>query len=311
VVRSTHRLCVIPPTAVGGFFRSCLQDERGLYASSNPTHGGEWIVQLLPTFGQSILSTEFRSVRAIQKVTRAAGWRMDLNDPPTAVGGIPGSRRALFVCRLQLNNPPTAVGGIRGWFTKSPQSVVVPAIKRERFGFLQANHGLTRSVASIDPRRDMNEQIEETRKQIRDAFGEVERPRKSEIAPHRCEERDELRDTFSALKWDSIDPAIIDSNFAQLSLFSPIAYHYFLPAYLLRCLDSFDASSIVCEFTIYALASSLEREDDKKWHSERLKEFTEAQRMAIISFLNLVKATESFSDFHDDARNGCAHWQRS
>ena len=37
--------------------------------------------------------------------------RLDLNDPPTAVGGIrEGSYAAL--CRLDLNDPPTAVGGI-------------------------------------------------------------------------------------------------------------------------------------------------------------------------------------------------------
>jgi hypothetical protein len=32
--------------------------------------------------------------------------------PPTTVGGIQRSGRAAFVCRLDLNDPPTAVGGI-------------------------------------------------------------------------------------------------------------------------------------------------------------------------------------------------------
>jgi len=34
----------------------------------------------------------------------------DLNDPPTAVGGIQTHQKALH--RKDLNNPPTAVGGI-------------------------------------------------------------------------------------------------------------------------------------------------------------------------------------------------------
>ncbi len=39
--------------------------------------------------------------------------RLDLNDPPTPVGGIQSGRGA-FVCRLLLNDPPTPVGGIPG-----------------------------------------------------------------------------------------------------------------------------------------------------------------------------------------------------
>jgi hypothetical protein len=42
-----------------------------------------------------------------------ADWcRLDINNPPTAVGGI---RRGTVAdwCRLDINNPPTAVGGIQ------------------------------------------------------------------------------------------------------------------------------------------------------------------------------------------------------
>ena len=41
-----------------------------------------------------------------------AASRRDLNNPPTAVGGIE-SFFARFFFRLDLNDPPTAVGGIR------------------------------------------------------------------------------------------------------------------------------------------------------------------------------------------------------
>src|SRR6266850_2422900 len=45
--------------------------------------------------------------------------RLDLNDPPTAMGGYSERQRAAFVCRLTLNHPPTAVGGIPGVFTEA------------------------------------------------------------------------------------------------------------------------------------------------------------------------------------------------
>ena len=40
------------------------------------------------------------------------GTRRDLNNPPTAVGGIQCDSFVRFFFRLDLNNPPTAVGGI-------------------------------------------------------------------------------------------------------------------------------------------------------------------------------------------------------
>ena len=50
---------------------------------------------------------------------RPPSVRPHLNDPPTAVGGIRGRRRAASLCRPHLNDPPTAVGGIPGVFAQS------------------------------------------------------------------------------------------------------------------------------------------------------------------------------------------------
>jgi hypothetical protein len=52
--------------------------------------------------------------------------RLDLNDPPTSVGGILGHVVLAFVCRLHLNDPPTSVGGIPGVFAQSRPWVVFP-----------------------------------------------------------------------------------------------------------------------------------------------------------------------------------------
>ena len=44
--------------------------------------------------------------------------RLDLNDPPTAVGGI-RIRHPFDLCRSNLNQPPTAVGGISDFLCKA------------------------------------------------------------------------------------------------------------------------------------------------------------------------------------------------
>ena len=42
--------------------------------------------------------------------------RLDLNNPPTSVGGIQKTR-SMLAYRLDLNHPPTPVGGISEFFT--------------------------------------------------------------------------------------------------------------------------------------------------------------------------------------------------
>ena len=87
----------IPPTAVGGFFRSNLQ--RGWTLEPRESHQRQLVDLSNPTY------------LSIWKSTRPLRSRPDLNNPPTAVGGIQehGHR---YWRRSDLNDPPTAVGGI-------------------------------------------------------------------------------------------------------------------------------------------------------------------------------------------------------
>jgi hypothetical protein len=157
----------------------------------------------------------------------------------------------------------------------------------------------------------MKEHMQDVRKQIIEAFTSAERPSKKDIAPHECEECEELRETFSGLRWDSIPPEVVDSNFGQLPLLSAKAYHYFLPSYILRCLDELDSSSMVCEFTIYSLSPTLNREEDGRWYLERTRQFTATQKGAVASFLKLIKASGSFVDIQEDVEAGLRYWENA
>jgi hypothetical protein len=87
--------------------------------TDNTTHGSGWIVQVRPTTEAPrphpfcyLSPLAPRGERRQNGISGAPLCRLGLNDPPTAVGGIPRSGRDAFVCRLHLNDPPTAVGGI-------------------------------------------------------------------------------------------------------------------------------------------------------------------------------------------------------
>jgi len=142
------------------------------------------------------------------------------------------------------------------------------------------------------------------RSKITDAFSSIPHPGKENVTEHQCEECDELRDTFGPLEWQRVPPEIIDANFGQLPLFTPEAFRYFLPSYILRCLDNFDSENSVCEFVIYAVAPTGGEDWEKKRYAERISLFSSEQRAAVAAFLKHVQATEEFYYHHTDAIAG-------
>jgi hypothetical protein len=151
--------------------------------------------------------------------------------------------------------------------------------------------------------------IANLRDKIVEAFASVARPGRDEITGHKCEECDELMNTFSSLEANAVPPQIVDSTFDQLPLFTPEAYRYFLPAYLLKCLDDFDPDNSVCEFVIYSLTPQAANETDKLWIDKMHGPFDRKQKDAVAAFLELVLASEKFKHFHSEAEFGLrAHW---
>jgi hypothetical protein len=91
----------IPPTEAGGTVQ-ILSNQDVVDKGSNPTHGSEWIVQ--------IVSTKQRAQKPQDFPLHSSG-RKDLNYPQTAVCGISASQQPQFG-RKDLKVPPTYVGGI-------------------------------------------------------------------------------------------------------------------------------------------------------------------------------------------------------
>jgi len=92
----------IPPTEVGGWFRSFLL-KAAAKEFPNPTNGSWRIIQILP-------AETHMPLRICDRSSRRAD-RQDLNNPPTALVGVE-PHRGRILCRKDLNHPPTTVGGI-------------------------------------------------------------------------------------------------------------------------------------------------------------------------------------------------------
>jgi hypothetical protein len=142
--------------------------------------------------------------------------------------------------------------------------------------------------------QENREIIEHLKNEIIKAFSETEQPAKDNIALHECEECRGVREDFANVKWQEAINELLENNYDKIPLFSPQAFNYFLPAYLLYTLNNFDDEfSEVCEFTLYALTP------DKSWRNqngdissywtEKFKLFTFAQMNSVYQFLELAK----------------------
>lgn len=142
------------------------------------------------------------------------------------------------------------------------------------------------------------EKLNTLKQKIIEVFDDVPFP--ALIAPHECDECFELEETFNGKDWRTIEPEILEGNFANLSLFSSEAFHYFLPAYLVYSLNNFN-DNLVCEFTIYALTP-----EEIQFVQYKFKNFNRKQLEVIYAFLDLVKAKkdDNFDWFHEQVEKG-------
>jgi hypothetical protein len=152
-------------------------------------------------------------------------------------------------------------------------------------------------------------QLDGWRQKLLAVFPKTEPPSAAKITSHDCEECDVVRDDFRNLKWWSANSELIDYHFGDLPLFTPEAYHYFLPAFLLRALENFETDNLVLQFCIYSLTPTDTPTDDP-WYSARLNRFTPEEMSVISDFLECIRDDEEFFDYHADVERGLdKFWQ--
>jgi hypothetical protein len=137
------------------------------------------------------------------------------------------------------------------------------------------------------------------RKLILAAFPKTDPPSDGNVTSHVCKECQAVADDFRSVRWWSAKDELIDSNYDKLPLFTPEAYRYYLPAFLLRALDSFEPENSVLEFCLYALGCEPTRSDDPRYRA-RFESFTGPQLQAVTNFLECIGNDETFRAHRDD-----------
>lgn len=134
--------------------------------------------------------------------------------------------------------------------------------------------------------------------EVKEGFADVPHPGANGIVDSDDWESLNLQNTFAALDWKTLPSEVIAHNFDQLPLFSPVAFRFFLPAYLLFSLKAEDVNDPVCQHTIYTLTPSKVDDNTRQFYLERLKLFTPQQIEVVHSFLNYFEQHPEAYDYY-------------
>jgi len=135
-------------------------------------------------------------------------------------------------------------------------------------------------------------------------------PIPTEIVTHECEECERLSVDFRSVAWHDLPEELIEKHYSQLPLLSPVAFAYYVPAYLRFAVHDFNRDSRVLQFLVYSIAP---RDDDNPdWKRERFRHFTREQIDVLQEFLQLVVEQDEmriyFGTLDSERRRLENHW---
>jgi hypothetical protein len=127
------------------------------------------------------------------------------------------------------------------------------------------------------------------RQRIEAAFADAQPPDERNITVCNCVECNEIAATFQGKHWNEIPLDLLRYNSEAMCFFTPEAYRYYLPAYMMASLQDYIAADTITEFIVYGLIAPAEASRVQVYR-QKMEGFTSLQRNAIESFLQFLKA---------------------
>jgi hypothetical protein len=132
---------------------------------------------------------------------------------------------------------------------------------------------------------------------IAKAFADVPYPGDDNITrcPYHCAECGRIAEYFRGREWTGQTAEELRKYHVALSLFTPEAFHYFLPAFLLASLDSYEKGDVIPD----SIRFHFEYAHECQGHfTVRMSKLSADQRKAIIAYLVHMEAKGAGSSEH-------------
>lgn len=107
-------------------------------------------------------------------------------------------------------------------------------------------------------------------------------------------ECNEILDAFRGKTWMEVSAQEVRRFAEALPLFTPAAFRYFLPAYMVACLDAPQEADVAKDFLLFNLTPPRDTSGwEFRFFRARADGFGPAERAAIASFLSVMKQLEA------------------
>ncbi len=126
-----------------------------------------------------------------------------------------------------------------------------------------------------------------------------------------CDDGIHLRRELLGKRWDELSPEVLFDGSIALPLLEPDALVAFLPAWLLRSMQTFSPDSIVLEFTLYFLCPG---SPDEGWDEKRIAKmiaaFDATQRDVVGDLLRSIVDCDAMPFWRPFAEHGLKWWAK-
>jgi hypothetical protein len=127
---------------------------------------------------------------------------------------------------------------------------------------------------------------------VKEAFGNLAYPGDEHIVSSaelksNYDEAMKILNFFRGKRWQDITLDALIANRDHLPVFTPEAYCYYLPAYMIATISQFANVDVLSNNTLYSLTPPEQDDAWKEIFLSTAKEFTQIQRLAISNFLEL------------------------
>jgi hypothetical protein len=99
----------------------------------------------------------------------------------------------------------------------------------------------------------------------------------------------EIARTFKGKEWQSVPPEIVHEHKDALPLFTPAAFCYYLPAYLMACIDAREQIDVAWDSVIIRLTPPKNLQGSRmEFFRTRAEGFSPTQAEALLAFLEFA-----------------------
>lgn len=121
--------------------------------------------------------------------------------------------------------------------------------------------------------------------QIHTEFGDLEPPGDDALLHPDCMDDGDIVDFYGNPRWQDLSSEKIVANYAAPSFFSPLAFRYYLPAFLVWTLENPDSPEVAGESIIHALDPGTPNEHLHEFRYSKFQSLTDNQFTVVRNFL--------------------------